>query len=64
MVEKKEKFQYILQLQDYQEMKNAVKLIMSTDELKENDRINIRFINSSADVKISDIVRKEERNEF
>jgi exodeoxyribonuclease VII large subunit len=39
-------------------------IIRSADELKENDRINIRFSNSSADVKISDIVRKEERNEF
>lgn len=39
-------------------------IIRSADELKENDRINIRFSNSSADVTISDIVRKEERNEF
>ena len=34
---KGEKFQYILQLQDYEEMKNTVKLIMSTDEFTENE---------------------------
>ena len=34
---KGEKFQYILQLQDYKEMKNAIKLIVSTDELTENE---------------------------
>ena len=33
----REKFQYILQLQDYKEMKNAIKLIVSTDELRENE---------------------------
>ncbi|WP_028504726.1 exodeoxyribonuclease VII large subunit [Ruminococcus sp. FC2018] len=44
----------------YSIVSNKDSIIRSPKDLKENDRINIRFSHGSADVSISDIVRKEE----